>query len=148
MIMFITLANCGQQKNQKEYTFELHFSQFFCPWWGLNFDPKRNDPSPAAAIHKLEKNVVRFTLLSVFFFLFTFYHICKIVYFAKTGIRKITLHLLGETSLYQISLGTIQKNRSNKTKDFKINPFFQNKILKSEHRMKFSIWKIFQKLML
>ena len=49
--------------------------------------------------------------LSVFFSLFTFSenHICKIVYFAKTGIRKITLHLLGETSLYQISMGTIPK---------------------------------------
>ena len=110
----------------------IFFTIFFCPWWGLNFDPKRNDPSPAAAIHKLEKNVVRFALLSVFFFLFTFSenHICKIVYFAKTGIRKITLHLLGETSLYQIFLGTIQKNRSNKTKDFKINPFFHKQNFK------------------
>ena len=101
----------ASRRIRKNIHLSFIFHNFFCPWWGLSFDPKRNDPSPAAAIHKLEKNVVRFTLLSVFFFLFTFSenHICKIVYFAKTGIRKITLHLLGETSLYQISLGTIPK---------------------------------------
>ena len=51
----------------------IFFTIFFCPWWGLNFDPKRNDPSPAAAIHKLEKNVVRFTLFISFLFLIHFF---------------------------------------------------------------------------
>ena len=69
------------------------------------------------------------------FYQFSFsYSLFLRITFAKLSIllklesEKITLHLLGETSLYQISLGTIPKSRSNKTKDFKINPFFQNKI--------------------